>query len=636
MTSAALTAQLLAASAPSVSIALPVHDPELRDLERAVASVDRQVWPHRELCVVDDGSRNPEVVAFLDALARRPDVRFARHAEAGGIATATNAAIGLARGEFILFLDHDDELVDEALAELVRVVQKHPDADLVYSDHDVVDREGARIGLDLKPDWSPELLLSYMYVGHAKMFRTELLRGLGGLRPGFEGSADHDLLLRLAERSDRVHHVPRVLYHWRAARSSMAHHSEQKAYAFESGRRAVADAVARRGLDARVEWADWARRARLGVYRLRFPEARETPVTLVIVAGDRPEIVAECLESLASRTLHRDWRVVVLDRKRCLDPGLPERAGVRGQVCDASRKPLATALREAVAGVDTEFVVLLHDDLLVVEPEWLGELLGWGSLPAVGAVGAKLVRPDGAIDHAGVLLGVQGGVASAFAGRIDSVAPLEHGYYAHAPRNCAAVSTACLLTRRSLLLKSGGFGDEDLPGVLLGVDYALRLRAAGLRVVCDPYAELLHTACPPLDDELRSRALEALRRRWGARLETDPYFHPAFSRLTPHFVLRSRLDEAERYRWLRPLEPPRPEALELVEICRAQQSRLELLGEKRATAARADRLIACARRSPLLLAVRRSPWFARAVARARRSRLKRPVVRGLRRLGLWR
>lgn len=636
MTSAASTAQLLAAPAPSVSIALPVHDPELRDLERAVASVDRQVWPHRELCVVDDGSRSPEVVAFLDALARRPDVRFARHAEAGGIAAATNAALGLARGEFTLFLDHDDELADEAVAELVRVVQRHPDADLVYSDHDVVDRDGARIGLDLKPDWSPELLLAYMYVGHAKMFRTELLRSLGGLRSGFEGSADHDLLLRLAERTDRVHHVPRVLYHWRAARRSMAHHSEQKAYAFESGRRAVADAVVRRGLDARVEWADWARRARLGVYRLRFPEAQETPVTLVIAARGRPETVAECLGSLAGRTLHRDWRVVVLDRTGRLDTALPERAGVRGVVRDASGTPLATALREAVAEADSELVLLLHDDLLVVEPEWLGELLGWAAMPGVGAVGAKLVRPDGAIDHAGILLGVQGGVASAFAGRIDSVAPLEHGYYAHAPRDCAALSTACLLTRRSLLLESGGFEDKDLPDALLGVDYALRLREAGLRVVCDPYAELLHTECPPLEDELRSRALEALRRRWGARLENDPYFHPAFSRLEPHFALRTRLDEAAQYRWLQPLEPPRPEALELVEICRAQESRMQALAAGHAPASRADRLAAWARRSPLLRAIRRSPWFARAVTRLRRSRLKRPLVRGLRRLGLWR
>lgn len=628
-------APVLAASAPSISVILPVRDPDLRDLERAVASVDRQVWPHRELCVADDGSKRPEICHFLAELSTRPAVRSVRREEAGGIAVATNAALALARGDFVLFLDHDDEFADDAIIELVRVVQRHPEIDFVYSDHDVVDADGRRIGIDLKPDWSPELLLSYMYVGHAKLMRTQLVRSLDGMRPGFEGSADHDLALRLAERTDRVHHVPKLLYHWRAARGSMASHSATKTYAFQSGRRAVQEAVDRRNLHARVEWADWARRARLGVHHLRFEALQEVPVTVVLAVDHGGDVFRHCVKSIERRTLHRAYNILAVDWGGRVEgePGW-DSASKHRLLRASGVTSRAAALRDAVAAADTDYLLLLHDDTLVVEPEWLDELLGFAQIEGVGAVGAKLVRSDGSIDHAGILLGVQGAVASAFAGRLDTVAPLEYGYYAHTARDCAAVSAACLLTRRSLYLQVGGFENKELPPSLQDVDYCLRLLRSGLRVVVNPYAELLHLQCRRIEESVTAEDVAALRRCCGERLIQDPYFHPSFSRLDANFTLRTLLDEGAALRF-----PPGDAGdarslagLDLETICRAQEARLHVLSGQLARAEATDRLLRWARGSPGLRALRRSPLVARGVTRVRRSRAKPWLARWLRRL----
>jgi glycosyltransferase involved in cell wall biosynthesis len=221
------------------------------------------------------------VVSFLQSYAAKNDrVKFTRLTEHRHVAGATNAAIELAGGEYLAFLDHDDELTPNALFEIVELLQADPGADVIYSDHDILGEDGLFFGPSFKPDWSPELLLSYMYLGHLKVYRAALVKRLGGLRAGFEGSADYDLALRLVELTDRVRHIPQILYHWRAVASSMARSSETKPYSFESGRRAVQEALERRKIAAKVIHPEFARASKVGIYKLDFHDPDPEPVTI--------------------------------------------------------------------------------------------------------------------------------------------------------------------------------------------------------------------------------------------------------------------------------------------------------------------------------------------------------------------
>ena len=285
---------------PLISVVMPVHDPELDHLRLALGSVEAQIYPEWELCIADDASTNDAVVGFLEDYApRHPRVKHVRLPRSAHIDGATNAALDLASGEFVAFLDHDDVLTPDALLEVASLLQEDAAADVIYSDHDILDQHGCRRWPHFKPDWSPELLLSYMYFGHLKVYRTRLIKAVGGLRAGFEGAADYDLALRLVERTDRIRHISEVLYHWRAAPDSIGRTTHTKPYSIESGRRAVEAALQRRGVAGTAVWPEFARRAAIGVYRIRFQDTRDVPVTIVI--PDRKSTRLNSSHSRASR-----------------------------------------------------------------------------------------------------------------------------------------------------------------------------------------------------------------------------------------------------------------------------------------------------------------------------------------------
>jgi len=533
---------------PLVSVLMPVHDPEPAQLARALGSLDAQLYPHWELCLADDGSRDPRIVALLEAhAAARPDrVRLVRVPESGHIAGATNAALRLATGEFVAFLDHDDELAPNALLEVCAALQEDPAPDLVYSDHDVLGTDGLLRYPNFKPDWCPELLLSYMYFGHLKVYRTERVRAVGGLREGFEGSADYDLALRLVERTERIRHLPHILYHWRAARGSMAEDPDNKPESFESGRRAVQEALARRGIAGRATQPEFARRARIGVYKIDFEGTRRRPVTVIIPTRDRLELLRPCIESIEARTRHQAWQLLVIDNES-RDPETLEyleRSSHRvvrfenGGVFD-----FAAMANLGVRETSTEFFVLLNNDTLVISPDWLDEMLGYGCMPGVGAVGAKLLYADGRIQHAGVILGTHGLTGHAFQPRRDAADQIEYQAYAHVARNYLAVSAACMLSRRDVFQAVGGFNDRDLKVGWNDVDYCLRLREHGYRVVFNPYALLHHLESQSRGDEKNPAEIRYMMRRWRHYVDRDPFYNPNLSCRDAEFRVKS--DPAE-------------------------------------------------------------------------------------------
>ncbi|MBA2487077.1 MAG: glycosyltransferase family 2 protein, partial [Nitrospira sp.] len=470
---------------PKISIVMPVHDPPLQFLERAIASVHAQVYERWELCIADDRSTNQEVrVVLARWSAKDPRIRVAYLERNVNISAATNAAAALAAEEWLLCLDHDDELTPDAVGEVALYLAVHPDADVVYSDDDKIDVAGRCYAPQFKPDWSPELLLSYMYLSHVLVIRRRLFQSCGGMREGFEGAQDYDLALRATERTSAIGHIPKILYHWRALPGSTASSGAAKPASLDAGRRAVADAFMRRGIVARVTQPDFADKGNLGIYSHEFPDDGPT-VTIVIPTKNQLSIVRSCIDSLRATT-YRNYEIVVIDNDSDDPQTMMYLRSLEHRVIRISnpegRFNFAGINNRAVQAIGSEFVLFLNNDTEVKNPRWLSQMVGCAQMEGVGAVGAKLIFADGRIQHAGVIHGFYHGLA----GPAFRLTPAwEHGYLAYASvvRNYSAVTAACLLTPRRLFLSAGGFNEADFGVAYNDVDYCYRLVDQGYRCV---------------------------------------------------------------------------------------------------------------------------------------------------------
>lgn len=440
---------------PLISVLMPVHDPDPRVLEAAIRSVRGQLYPAWELCIADDASTDPRIPRLIARhAAEEPRIRTVRRPENGHIARATNEALGLAGGAYAAFLDHDDLLSENALFEVARAVRADPELALIYSDEDKVDRRGRRFEPHFKSGYDRELLWAQNYVNHLCVVRTDALRRLGGLRPGFEGSQDHDLLLRLTEGLDasRVRHIPKVLYHWRAAAGSGTFSDRALARAEEARLRALTEIAARKG--ARAE------RGPEGFNRLVRPLPAPPPlVSVVIPTRDRAELLGVVLDGLFARTDYPALEVIVVDN------GSTEPA-TRDLFARYAGDPRLRVLpapgpfnfselsnRGAAAARGT-ILLFLNNDIEVLESGWLTELVAIASDPEIGAVGAKLLYPDGTIQHGGIVLGI-GGIAGHSHLGLPGSAP---GYFARMvlSQEVSAVTGACLAMRAAVFSEVGG------------------------------------------------------------------------------------------------------------------------------------------------------------------------------------
>jgi glycosyltransferase involved in cell wall biosynthesis/GT2 family glycosyltransferase len=503
---------------PLFSIIMPVYNVEDCWLERAVASVECQVYPNWELCIADDGSTVPNVPPLLRRIATHdPRIRVCSFPTNRGISVASNAAARLARGEYLVLLDQDDELAPDCLLELARAVVNDPSPDIVYSDDDKIDASGRRSSGQFKPDWSPELLLTYMYFSHIFCISRALFEAVGGFRAGFEGCQDYDLALRATEQTDRIAHVAKVLYHWRTLPGSTASSGAAKPEAFERGIRAVQEALDRRRISGRVSRPDFAVQNHMGFFQIDFPDEGPT-VAVIILARNGDEAVRDRVRSISEKTTYRSYEIVV---------------------ADARADPPARVMNQAALRLDTEFVLFLSGETEVARPEWLSQMVGYAQIAGVGAVGARLLSPDGRVQHAGVITGhAEGMPRFAFA----SIPRWDGGYlcYALAARNYSAVTGACLMVRRSLFHELGGFDEERFRASFHDVDLCLRMRASGIRAVVAPRAELIHHDSEALGERRVDdpREAAAYRLAWGR--DRDPYYNPNLTFEGPPFGLGTR------------------------------------------------------------------------------------------------
>jgi len=529
---------------PVFSVIMPVYETPEKYLRAAIDSVQQQVYPHWELCIADDASRQPHVRAVLDEYAADPRVKIVYRQQNGHIAAASNSALELATGDFVALLDHDDLLSPDALFENALVVTRFPDVDVIYSDEDKIDDAGRRSDPYFKPDWSPDSLLSRNYVSHLGIYRRSIVEQIGGFRTGFEGSQDYDLLLRATELARRVEHIPRLLYHWRVHSGSVASSRSQKDYAYDAAQAAILEALERRGEPGRIVHSD----AVPGTYTVRYELRTKDRVSIIIPTRDHGDDVDRCLRSIFERSTYPDIEVVLLDNGSTDEESLrvfgawlerePERVKLVRHDVPFNFSEINNYAATQASGT---YLLFLNNDTEVITRDWLEAMVEQAQRPSIGAVGAKLLYEDGTVQHGGVIIGL-GGVAGHSHKYFPGDAP---GYFAtlQTVNNFSAVTAACLMIRRAVFEEVGGF-DEELAIAFNDVDFCLRVRAAGYFNVYLPHVELFHYESKSRGHEdtpekmarfLREQLV--MHERWRTAEVIDPHYNRNLTRLTEDYAL---------------------------------------------------------------------------------------------------
>ena len=524
---------------PLISIVMPVYNPDLVYLSAAINSVRAQIYQNWQLCIADDASTNPLVAQTLkEHAAADSRIKLTFRERNGHIAACSNSALQLAEGEWVALLDQDDLLPEHALAVVAATIRDHPEAGLMYSDEDKIDQSGARCSPFFKPDWNPELLLGQNYISHLGLYRRALLQEIGGFREGYEGSQDHDLALRCAEKlqSAQIRHIPRVLYHWRMIEGSAAAIGGAKPYAQKAARQAIAGHLQRKNIPGTVvpcpENPYWYR----VIYHLPSP----TPlVSVIIPTRDQVVLLKRCLTSLRENTDYAPIEIVIVDNgsrepeTHALFRDLSQNPSVQ-ILTDTDEFNFSRLINQGARAARGEILALMNNDVETEKTGWLREMVSHAIRPEVGAVGARLWYPDGRLQHAGVVLGLHGVASHAFQ-RFppQPIAPMHRTFVLS--QNYSAVTAACMVLRKAVFDDLGGF-DENLPNNFNDVDFCLRLRERGWQVIWTPYADLIHheSASRGRDSGLAERTLwssEAaeMQKRWGEQLQRDPFYNPNLS-----------------------------------------------------------------------------------------------------------
>lgn len=517
---------------PLVSVLLPVYNAKPQHLKAAIASVQAQTHERWELCIADDASTQPEVRDIIrTAASSDPRIKFCFRPTNGHISEASNSALALATGDFVALLDQDDLLAPHAFSVMVNEARQNPNASILYSDEDKIDDAGWRSSPHFKPDWNHTLLLSQNYVCHLLMMRRTLVQLVGGFRKGYDGAQDHDLLLRCVEHTDArdIHHVPQVLYHWRVHANSTAKSLDSKPYAQINGCKAVQDHLDRSGVNAKV--------IRDGLfYRVNYTAPTVWPkVSVVIPTRDRPGLLKQCVSSVLTQTNYENVEFLIVDNGT-VDPEAIT------YLAELARDPRVRIIRDdrpfnysalnntAVAESMGTVVCLMNNDIEVMDANWLQTMVISLLQPNVGVVGCKLYYPDGTLQHAGVIVGLGGDAGHIFRGQHR-----DDPHYMHRPmlrHELSAVTAACLVTRKDVYERLGGL-DEGFAVAFNDIDYCLRARKDGCKVIYDPYVELIHheSASRGRDQKPEQKArLRAERALFESRhsdyITHDPAYNP--------------------------------------------------------------------------------------------------------------
>lgn len=532
--------------APLISIVVPLYKTPEKYLGQLVKSVQSQTYGNWELCLSDGSGKDSPLEKYLSRLeSQEPRVKVVRNSGQLQISKNTNVALQAASGEFIAFADHDDLLSEDALYECVKALQKEPETELIYSDEDKVSMNGKHyFQPHFKSDYNPDLLCSMNYFCHLVVVKKKLLEKAGMLDAAFDGAQDYDFVLRCTEHTDKIFHIPKVLYHWRAHENSTAENPESKRYAFEAGKRAVQAHLDRLKIPATVEMGEYP-----GLYRVHYQWKEQPLVSILIPNKDHVEDLDKCIQSIEQRSNYRNYEFIIIENNSELPETFEyykrlEAENKKARVVYWEKGFNFSAINNFGAGfAKGEYLLLLNNDTEMIGPDCLWELLGPCMREDVGITGARLYYEDGTIQHAGVVIGFGGIAGHTFIG-FDKEA---NGYFSRiiCAQNYSAVTAACMMTKKSVYQEVGGL-TEDLVVAFNDIDYCMKVKKFGKLIVYNPYAELYHYESKsrgledsPQKQERYYKEMKYFVTKWQEFMDQgDPYYNPNLTLSKADFSLR--------------------------------------------------------------------------------------------------
>jgi len=527
---------------PLISILIPVYNVEGHYLEECLNSILSQSYDNFEVCIVDDASTLRETLDTLKKYEDNEKIRIVHRKKNGHISRATNDALNMAKGEFVAFVDNDDMLDKDALYFVVERLNKDKKLDLIYSDEDKIDQGEKRCYPHFKPDWSPDTLLSLNYICHLVVARTKLVREVGGLTVGMEGAQDYDLLLRLTEKTDRIFHIPKILYHWRMIEGSTALDLDSKDYAADKGKLAIEAALKRRKINATVEKDPVST-----YYRVIYDIKKEPLVSVIIPTKDHAKITEDCLKSVFKKTTYKNYEVLLVNNRseeketfELFDEYKKKYKNFR--VIDADMEFNYSKINNyAAKKAKGEYIILLNNDTEVITPEWMTYLVGYAMLPYAGAIGAKLFYPDNTIQHVGVVLGM-GGIAGHTHIGMKRDDPGLYGRI-RVPYDVGAVTAACLCVKKKKFDEVAGLEERGLKVAFNDIDLNMKLAERGYLNIVLPMVELYHYESKSRGSDMVpekkarfEKEKEFMIEKWGDALFNDHFYNPNYS-LNGSYVL---------------------------------------------------------------------------------------------------
>jgi O-antigen biosynthesis protein len=523
---------------PLISIIVPVYNPDAAFLRQAIASVLGQVYPHWELCLADDCSSKPYVKQILEEYQQQDSrIKVVFRQSNGHISHASNSALAVATGEYIALLDHDDLLAPHALSSVVELLNQHPEADFIYTDEDKVNGQNIHSDPYFKPDWCPDSFLSRMYTCHLGVYRRTLVHQVGNFRPGFEGSQDYDLVLRVTEQTAQIFHIPDVLYHWRIHHQSTAAFADAKTYAFDAGQKAIQEAIARRGEPGKV----FSKPQFPGVYTIRYELKAPKLVSVIIPTKDLADTLNVCLESIFEKTSYPHYEIIVIDN------GSTEASTVECLESWSQREPerfrsypydipfnYSQINNYGVSQAQGDYLLFLNNDTEIISADWMEAMVEQAQRESIGAVGGLLLYPDDTVQHAGVVLGLHDVAGHGH----QNFAVGEAGYISQlvSTNNYSAVTAACLMCRREVFELVGGF-ETELAIAFNDIDFCLKLISQGYRNVYLPHVVLYHYESKsrgyensPAKQARFAQEVAYMKQQWSEICDRDPCYNPNLSK----------------------------------------------------------------------------------------------------------
>ena len=543
---------------PKISIVMPTYNSNPDWLSVAIESVKDQIYPYWELCIADDASTNEECKNLLKKYEKEDHrIQVVFRNQNGHISNASNSALEMVSGDFVALLDHDDKLPEDALYWIAKTINEKPNVSLIYSDEDKFDKQGIRSDPYFKCDWNYSLFLSQNMISHLGVYKTSILKKIGGFRQGYEGSQDYDLALRFIEQIDpnEIAHIPRILYHWRIHKNSTAYRTEKKPYAITAAQHALSDHLSRKKINATVEIL------KNQMYRVKYKLPSQLPsISIIIPSRNNFKILKKCLHSITNNTDYSNYEILIIDNNSDDIKTIEYLDELKSNpiisiIYDKRPFNYSAINNKATKNANGDYLCFLNDDTEVISSNWLSEMLSINIQDGVGIVGAKLWFPNKTLQHGGIILGI-GGIASSahkYSFRSDG------GYFNRASliQEFSAVTAACMLISRKVFEQLGGF-NETLEVAYNDIDLCLRAREMNYRIIWTPFAELYHHesvsrgADTNKENNIRfQKEVKYMNNKWRNWIENDPAYSPNLTLIDESFSMawpsRLKMERFKRY-----------------------------------------------------------------------------------------